>query len=201
MFKTEQERFWAGDFGHSYMDRNDGEHWVVSNQALFSRVLRSSPGVRSIVELGCNIGLNLQAFHRINPQFDLCGYEINATAAAKARDLGIAKIVEGTILEPLSGHYDLAFTKGVLIHINPEELRSVYDNLHRLSTRYVLVAEYYSPTPEAISYRGVTDRLFKRDFAGEIMDLYGMSLVDYGFTYRRDNYFPQGDITWFLLQK
>jgi pseudaminic acid biosynthesis-associated methylase len=201
MFKTEQERFWAGEFGQGYMERNQGERWVASNQALFSRILRSAPGVRSIAELGCNIGLNLQALHRINAQFELCGYEINATAAATSRDLGIATIVEGTILEPLSGQYDLVFTKGVLIHINPNELRSVYDNLHRLSTRYVLVAEYYSPTPEAISYRGVTDRLFKRDFAGEIMEQYGMELVDYGFVYRRDNYFVQGDITWFLLQK
>lgn len=201
MFKTEQERFWAGEFGQGYMERNEGEQWVATNQALFSRILQRAPGVRSIVELGCNIGLNLQALHRIHPRFDLCGYEINAIAAAKARELGIGRIVEGTILEPLTGQYDLAFTKGVLIHINPNELRSVYDNLHRLSTRYVLVAEYYSPTPEAISYRNVPDRLFKRDFAGEIMDLYGMKLLDYGFVYRRDNYFPQGDITWFLLQK
>lgn len=201
MFKTDQERFWAGEFGQGYMERNEGERWVASNQALFSRILHSAPGVRSIAELGCNIGLNLQALHRINPQFDLCGYEINVTAAARCRELGIAKIVEGTILEPLTGQFDLTFTKGVLIHINPNELRSAYDNLYQLSTRYVLVAEYYSPTPEAITYRGVPDRLFKRDFAGEIMDLYGVELVDYGFVYRRDNYFLQGDISWFLLQK
>jgi len=52
------------------------------------------------------------------------------------------------------------------------------------------------------SYRGHTDRLFKRDFAGEIMDRHPkMELVDYGFAYRRDPNFPQDDITWFLMEE
>ncbi len=61
-----------------------------------------------------------------------------------------------------------------------------------------MVAEYYNPTPVAISYRGHNDRLFKRDFAGELLDLYPqLQLVDYGFVYRRDPSFPQDDLTWF----
>jgi spore coat polysaccharide biosynthesis protein SpsF len=54
----------------------------------------------------------------------------------------------------------------------------------------------------AIAYRGHSDRLFKRDFAGEIMDRHSqLRLVDYGFAYRRDPNFPQDDITWFLMEK
>ena len=52
-----------------------------------------------------------------------------------------------------------------------------------------------------VRYRGTDDRLYKRDFAGELMERYQLRLVDYGFTYRRDNYFPQDDTTWFLLEK
>jgi spore coat polysaccharide biosynthesis protein SpsF len=53
-----------------------------------------------------------------------------------------------------------------------------------------------------INYRGHKDRLFKRDFAGELMDKYpDLKLVDYGFVWRRDNNFPQDDGTWFLLEK
>src|SRR5690606_1989630 len=117
-FTTEQEQFWAGEFGDEYARRNRGEHWIAANQALFSRVLRSAPGVKSIAELGCNIGLNLQALHRINADFDLTGYELNRSAAEQARSLGIAQVVEATILDPLpdTGRYDIAFTKGVLIH-------------------------------------------------------------------------------------
>jgi spore coat polysaccharide biosynthesis protein SpsF len=53
-----------------------------------------------------------------------------------------------------------------------------------------------------IPYRGHSGKLFKRDFAGEILDAYSdLNLIDYGFAYHRDNYFKQDDITWFLLEK
>lgn len=202
-FKTDQEAFWAGGFGDEYASRNQGETLITSNVVLFGNMLRSAPGVRSVVELGCNIGLNLQALNRIDSEIALCGYEINGNAVQKARDLGIAEIHHQTIIEaiPAATTYDLAFTKGVLIHIHPDELPRVYDNLFAISRRYILVCEYYNPSPVTVTYRGNADRLFKRDFAGELMDRFGLSLVDYGFTYRRDNYFPQDDCTWFLLEK
>ena len=97
---------------------------------------------------------------------------------------------------------DLSLIKGVLIHINPDMLPVVYEKLYTASRRFVLVCEYYNPSPVAISYRGHADRLFKRDFAGEMMDKYpDLKLVDYGFAYRRDPAFPQDDITWFLMEK
>ena len=69
------------------------------------------------------------------------------------------------------------------------------------SNRFILIAEYYNPTPMAISYRGNDDRLFKRDFAGEFLDLFpDVVLRDCGFAYHRGT-FPQDDITWFLLEK
>lgn len=98
--------------------------------------------------------------------------------------------------------FDLTFTCGVLIHINPDKLNIVYEKLYNYSNRYILIAEYYSPRPVGISYRGNKDRLFKRDFAGELMDKYeNLDLIDYGFVYHRDNNFPDDDINWFLLEK
>ncbi|MDX5494045.1 MAG: methyltransferase domain-containing protein [Alphaproteobacteria bacterium] len=203
VYRTEQENFWSGEFGEAYIERNQGERLLAANTVKFGQVLRSAPGIRSAVELGCNIGLNLQALKRLNKDFDLCGYEINEVAVGKARDLGIAEIHQGSIIEPLSPgrQFDLAFTSGVLIHINPDELAKVYDNLNTLSSRYILVVEYYNPTPVTVNYRGHDNRLFKRDFAGEIIDRFGLKLRDYGFLYHRDNYFPQDDLTWFLLEK
>ena len=53
-----------------------------------------------------------------------------------------------------------------------------------------------------IDYRGHTDKLFKRDFAGELLDRHkDLRLMDYGFVYHGDPKFPQDDITWFLLEK
>ena len=72
----------------------------------------------------------------------------------------------------------------------------------KASNRYILIGEYYNPTPVTINYRGHDDRLFKRDFAGEMLDKHrNLKLVDYGFLYHRDNYFDQDDINWFLLEK
>ena len=202
-FKTEQEKFWAGEFGDEYVLRNDGEDLVTANIAVFSDVLKATSDVKSIVELGCNRGLNLRALSRINKNFELCGYEINANAAKIASDLNVADIHNCTIIPPISSakKYDLSFTKGVLIHINPDELRSVYQNLFDLSSRYIMVCEYYNPSPVTVNYRGNVDRLFKRDFAGEMMDLYGLELINYGFLYSRDNRFTACDSTWFLLRK
>jgi hypothetical protein len=80
--------------------------------------------------------------------------------------------------------------------------RKIYgDRQYNHSKRFVLLAEYYNPSPVSINYRGNEDRLFKRDFAGDLIDNFNMKLVDYGFTYKRNNWAPQDDVTWFLLEK
>ncbi len=201
-YKTEQEQFWAGDFGQDYIDRNNAESLLYAKVAMWAQMLRAANGVASARELGCNIGLNLVALKRLNPSIDLSGYEINETAAKQAAAFKVAAIHQGSILEKIAEPpVDLTFTAGVLIHISPDYLKNVYDNLVNGSQRYVLVAEYYNPKPVMIPYRGHENRLFKRDFAGELIDHYGLKLVDYGFMYRRDNWMPQDDITWFLLEK
>ena len=155
-YKTKQENFWAGEFGNDYIDRNKGERLINANVVLFGQILRAAPHVKSVIELGCNIGLNLQALSRINNNFELCGYEINKTAAKKATELKIANIFNDSILEEISSQkkYDVSFTKGVLIHINPDFLSKVYENLYNLSNRYIMVCEYYNPSPIVFKYRG-----------------------------------------------
>lgn len=201
-FKTEQENFWAGDFGANYIDRNNSDTLLHSKIAMWARMLRSAHNVSSIRELGCNIGLNLVALKRLHPALELSGYEINPEAAKQAAEFKVAEITQGSILDDIrEPKVDLTFTSGVLIHINPDYLGQVYRNLVDGSNRYVLVAEYYNPAPTEITYRGHKDRLFKRDFAGDLIDNFGLKLIDYGFVYKRDNWAPQDDVTWFLLEK
>ena len=202
-YKTEQEKFWATDFGNDYPSRNEGEKLVSSNVAIFSKIIKNCPTISSIAELGCNIGLNLMALHRINKDFRLRGYEINAKAAESASKANIAEIINTSVVEPLdtSKKFDMTFTKGVLIHINPDMLNAVYQNLYALSNKYIMVYEYYNPTPVSVEYRGHQNKLFKRDFAGELIDKFNLKLIDYGFNYKRENYFPKDDATWFLLEK
>ena len=202
--KTDQENFWAGEFGTQYIGRNQGTQLLASNLDFFSRTLRQARNVRSCIEFGANIGMNIMALKLLIPDIDAHGIEINAEAAKQLEAvIPASNVNNSSILDFVPNcEWDLTLIKGVLIHMNPEVLPQVYDKLVSSTGCYLLVAEYYNPAPVAIPYRGHSDRLFKRDFAGEIMDRHPkMRLVDYGFVYHRDPNFPQDDITWFLLAK
>ena len=156
-----------------------------------------------MVELGCNIGLNLKALQIINRNFLLAGYEINKNAISEARKSKVGEIFEQSVNTNISqsNTYDLSFTSGLLIHIHPDELGVVYDNLYHLSEKYILINEYYNPSPVMVEYRGSLGKLFKRDFAGEMIDKFDLKIIDYGFFYHRDNHYSFGDSNWFLLEK
>ena len=203
-FSTPQEAFWAGEFGDDYVSRNSGDRVVASNRQLFATALGSVGPISSCLEFGANIGLNLQALRLLHPTLALKAVEINPRAAAILGQLiGPENVVVGSIGAYSSSEtFDLVLVKGVLIHLQPETLPVVYEKMYRASHRLILVAEYYNPTPVAVPYRGHADRLFKRDFAGELLDRYpDLTLLNYGFAYHRDVMFPQDDITWFLLEK
>ena len=202
-FKTEQEKFWAGNFGDEYIERNQGNEAAASNLAFFSRILNHTQSVRSAIEFGANIGLNLESLRALIPDIELSAIEINQRAVKELEKLSGVKTYAQSILtfEPDYAR-DLVLIKGVLIHINPESLPEVYERLYRISKRYICIAEYYNPAPVEVMYRGNKEKLFKRDFAGEMLDRFSdLSLVEYGFSYHRDVNFPQDDLTWFLLEK
>lgn len=201
-FQTEQERFWAGEFGNEYIERNRSS--VAANIHLFSKILSKTSNVNSIIEFGSNIGLNLIAIHQLLPDSSLSAVEINKKAVDELKKIPyINEMFPVSILDfEQIKKYDFCFMKGVLIHINPDKLESIYKLLYNSSNKYIFIAEYYNPSPVEIDYRGHKGKLFKRDFAGEIMDLFpDVRLIDYGFIYHRDPNFPQDDITWFLLRK
>ena len=201
---NEQEKFWAGDFGDDYQGRNESDGLLASNLHFFSKALKAVGKVSSCVEIGANIGMNMKALKLLYPGIFLQGIEINESAAKRLEGvIGAENVFHSSILEAKTEKKaQLTLSKGVLIHMNPDTLNDVYEKLYSLSEKYILIGEYYNPAPVAIPYRGHSDKLFKRDFAGEMLDKYAdLELVDYGFAYRRDKAFPQDDISWFLLQK
>lgn len=203
-FKTDQEEFWAGEFGHAYTARNAGEELIGSNIALFAKILARCPKVESLIEFGSNIGLNLRAIRTLLPKVELDAVEINYNAVKQLQAWGgVRQIHHRSILDfEADRKWDAVLIKGVLIHTNPDHLPQVYDTLFRASKRYILLIEYFNPTPVEVEYRGHRRRLFKRDFAGEMLDRYAsLHIMDYGFVWRRDPVFPQDDATWFLLEK
>ena len=203
-YSTPQEEFWAGDFGNEYINRNQSAEYLASNLNFFVKALNQARRPQSLIEFGANIGMNLKAIKALFPEIRLCGVEFNAEAAKYlAKVIGDDNVFHGSIFDfESSEKFEVSLIKGVLIHINPDMLQLIYQKLYDASSKYILVCEYYNPSPVAISYRGHSDRLFKRDFAGEMLEKYpDLKLVDYGFVYKRDPAFPQDDITWFLMQK
>lgn len=203
-FKTAQENFWAGEFGDDYIGRNESKQLLASNLNFFSKAFSSINRPSSIIEFGANIGMNLQAMTLLFPEIESFGIEINKTAAERLGEfIGAENVYNGSIFDfETDKKFDISLIKTVLIHINPEMLPAVYEKLYNSSNKYILICEYYNPSPMTVTYRGHTERLFKRDFAGEMLETYAdLKLVDYGFSYKRDNSFPQDDITWFLLEK
>jgi pseudaminic acid biosynthesis-associated methylase len=204
---TEQEQLWAGRFGDEYVSRNTTTELIENNIDFFADALGKVRGVHTILELGCNAGCNLAALEYLDPSRELTGVDINQSALRQLRILFEDKKLEQprvhchSIVDFYPAEtYDLVFTKGVLIHIDPNQLSMVYNKLFELSNRYILIAEYYNPKPDEVLYRGMKGKLFRRDFAGEMMDRYPLKLVDYGFRYHRGEY-PLDDITFFLMEK
>lgn len=203
-FKTPQEEFWAGEFGTDYIERNTLAAMVPARLALFSKILARTSQIGSVLEFGANIGSNLCAIHQLLPNAEIKAVEINPVAANTLKSYSwVNQAIEGSFTsESFVNAADLTFTSGVLIHLNPDMLSKAYENLYLGSRKYIVVCEYYNPTPVSIPYRNHQDRLFKRDFAGEMMERYkDLTLLDYGFCYHRDPNYPMDDLTWFLMEK
>lgn len=203
-FITEQEKFWAGEFGDNYISRNQDLNLIASNTAIFGRIFQHlfAP-INSVIEFGANIGMNIHAIRNLMPQTQLSCIEINATAVEHLNNIQDVKVYYQSILTFESKEkYDFVFSKGVLIHIDPNELHNVYTRMYNASKRYICMVEYHSPSPVALDYRGHSGKLFKRDFAGEMWEKYpDLKLRDYGFFYGRDPRHGQEDMNWFLFEK
>jgi pseudaminic acid biosynthesis-associated methylase len=166
-----QRKFWSGDFGNSYITRNlknpdqiyDGN---ITIENIFEEFFQNMDKSSKILELGCNIGLKLSLLHKMGFS-DLSGVELNETAfnAAKKNNPSI-KFYNSSIekFEPSEGEYDLVFTSGVLIHINPNSINLILDKIVNLSKKYIFGFEYFSEKLEEITYRGHSNVLWKQNF-------------------------------------
>ncbi len=193
-----QEKFWKGQFGNKYSKRHK-----KYKKNFFKEIINKKINIKSVFEIGTNVGNNLDIIKSIKKNVITKGVEINKFAALKAGSKGhdvnncsILNLKENKNLKS-----DLTLSCGVLIHINPKDLKKVYKKLYDLSKKYILIAEYFNDYPIKIKYRGHSNVLFKRDFAKEIKDIYKLKIVDYGFIWAEDKRYNRDNLNWFLLKK
>jgi spore coat polysaccharide biosynthesis protein SpsF len=199
--KSEQERFWEGEFGDRYTERN--LITPESRQPFFAWLLGAASGVRSVCEFGANTGHNLLALRAADPSLELAGVEPNRKAFEALSALPDVAATASSIQEYTPRRpYDLVFTCGVLIHLDPAALPDAYRKLAASSARYVLINEYFNPVPLELAYREHRERLFKRDFGAEFLEANDgrARVVDYGFLWHEVE--PGWDnTTWWLFEK
>ena len=198
---------WSGAFGDRYTERNVASTDAVRGRArIWAEVLSHMDGdlPKSALEVGPNLGLNLRGLANI-AEIDCWGLEPNPAARKRLVDDGVLpadRVLEGFGHSiPLADRaVDLAFTTGVLIHVDPSLLEATMREIHRVAAKYVFCCEYFSPKPETVPYRGETDLLFKNDFGSLYMDMFpDLCLVDCGFFWRRTTVID--DCTWWLFRK
>jgi pseudaminic acid biosynthesis-associated methylase len=102
----------------------------------------------------------------------LYGIELQHYAVEKAKQLtkDINIIQANAIDIPFKNNYfEFVFTCGVLIHIPPEILGNVMDEMYRCSGKYILGLEYFAEQHTSLSYRGESNLMWKGDFGGMFM--------------------------------
>jgi pseudaminic acid biosynthesis-associated methylase len=201
--RNKQETFWAEQYASEYIKKNSEFDQNLAIEA-WNKMLVGTEGVGSVLECGCNIGRNLNTLADVLPKAQKSIIEISKPAfefVSKRHNL--AQKFNGSILESnLERPFDLVYTMGVLIHINPDELLENLAKIYSYSGKYLLVGEYFNRTPTMIEYQGQQNRLFKRDFGKLILENFPVRLVNYGFLWGYI-YDAAGfdDITWWMFQK
>ena len=198
---TRLEQLWAGDFGDEYTERNcDAE----SGRRSFWESRLGALGVRSALEVGCNLGGNLRWIAELLGPENVAGVDVNR----KALDLllervpGVdARLASGADLPFEDASFDLVFTMGVLIHQDPEtQLVPMMREIVRCSRRYVLAGEYHADTLTEVPYRGQEGALFKQDFGGLYQRSFAeLDLIDSGFLSEGEGRWD--DLTYWIFEK
>ncbi len=193
------ERLWAGGFGDDYLDRNADAS--KHRRAFWQSLLDELPCGR-VLEVGCNLGGNLQWIAEKVEPTDVYGVDVNRKALTELR----ARLPEvNAVWAPArelpfrDGWFDLVFTIGVLIHQPESTLPLVMAEMVRCSRRWVLCGEYYAAQPVEVPYRGQGAALFKRDYGRLFLELFPeLRLHRQGFLGRDTGW---DDVTWWAFER
>lgn len=180
---NQQLTAWSGEFGAEYTARNRAsaeelnrryvERYGCSRQAMNDRFLAEVPLTARILEIGTNVAEQLELLYLAGYR-NLVGLDIQAKALEAASLRVPAEFVCGvaTALPFPDASFDLVFTSGVLIHVSPEDLPQVMDEIYRCTRAYIWGFEYFDKEHTAIPYRGMDNLLWKGDFLGMFQSRY-----------------------------
>ncbi len=205
---AKQLELWRSNFGWQYASRNNNQITPEDQRRLvkdWGRILTHAvtPSPESVLEVGCSIGRNLLALRNLIPRIH--GIDPNTKAVQSAAEMladsGVVVQEANAFDLPFDDQsFDLVFTSGVLIHIDPDDLSRATDEIMRVSNHYIVCIEYFSHKPEQIPYHGREGYLFKRDFGRFYLERYpGLKVRDYGFLWQPLD--SSDNSNWWLFEK
>ncbi len=179
---TKQMEEWADNFGKEYTDRNAlplkemelsyQERYGITRTEMNSKFIGDLDRDMKVLEVGSNIGNQLLCLQKAGFA-NLYGIELQSYAVelSKSRTKGI-NIIQGSALDiPFKNDFfALVFTSGLLIHIAPEDITAVLDEIYRCTKQYIWCFEYYSDVHTQIDYRRHANLLWKANFSKLFLD-------------------------------
>ena len=174
---TPQMKSWMGKFGAEYTERNNLsleeldslyiKNYGISRTALDNEFLEDAIMSSSrILEVGSNIGNQILLLQKMG-FYNIYGIELQSYAVelSKQRTNEINLIQGSAFNIPFKdGFFDLVFTSGLLIHINPSDINRVLREIYRCTNQYIWGFEYWSDDYSEVIYRGNEKLLWKSDF-------------------------------------
>ena len=192
------ENLWAGPFGDAYVKRNAD---VGDGRELFWNGFLERYSVANALEVGCNVGANLQWIAKHVGPTHAYGVDVNegALEILHRRLPGVNAISTPARQLPFRDRwFDLVFTCGVLIHQPESTLPLVMSEIVRVSRKFVLAVEYHADDIVEVPYRRQRGALFKRDYRRRYQELFPeLELLDGGFLGRDQGW---DDATWCLFR-
>jgi len=145
---------------NEYTDQNEKSEENPSS-FIYHAVL--TLGAKNVLEAGCNIGNNLKDFPRY---FNVEGFDMNEYAINKCKKrYPDFKFNVGSITKipcPDSS-FDVVFTRTVLIHIPPNEMKQAMDELMRVSKKWIFNIEFFGENEDMINWKRGSDLLWYRN--------------------------------------
>ena len=193
------EQLWRGEFGNDYIDRN--KNVAVKRLSFWKKVVKKLYP-KNVLEVGCNIGANIECMSKVNNKVKFTGVDINKKALKILKNNNPDVNVFNAAVKNLpfrDKEFDIVVSVGVLIHQSEESIKNVLKELERCSNKYILIGEYFSEATVEVKYHGQKGTLFKRNYGKLFEGVFkNIKLVDKEFLDKNTGF---DDITVWIYQK
>ena len=119
-----EQAYWTPDHPH--------------RKLIVDKVVEMNP--KSVLEVGCAVGVNLYLIKKALPDVIIAGCDINEQAVIKAREKlpgADIRVARAESLPYQRGAFDLILTDACLIYINPDRMYRVMKDFRRIANRFL----------------------------------------------------------------